>query len=56
MEETMNIGQIPEIVWKWDVFGDGMTMVLSLRYEVPWYRRLLTKIFFGSKWERVSAL
>jgi len=44
---------IPPTEWTWDIFGNGM-MVASLPYEskVTWYRRLLTRIFFSSKWTK----
>jgi hypothetical protein len=40
-------------VWEWDVFGGGL-MVAKTPFEVPWWRRVLTRIFLGSTWRRLE--
>jgi hypothetical protein len=37
--------------WRWDVFGDGITLVTMSR-ERSWFYRLITKLLLGSRWER----
>lgn len=52
--------------WAWEVFGDqgkdarGLVVKSSLIYvvlpwEVPLWRRIITRIFLGSKWTRLPA-
>jgi hypothetical protein len=46
---------IPQTIWKWNVFGgEPSIMLVSITFEVPLWRRILTRIFLGSKWERIS--
>ena len=47
---------IPE-KWEWSVFGgDSSHSLLLVRtpFDVPLWRRILTRIFLGSKWVRVK--
>ena len=50
---TCTISQ-PAVEWIWDMFGNDI-MVVNLPFgsKVTWYRRLLTRIFFDSKWTKV---
>lgn len=41
----------PKIKWEWDVFGGSLLMV-QIDFEVPLWRRILTKILLGSKWKK----
>lgn len=43
----------PEPIWEWDVFGGGV-MVATVTFEVPLWRRLITRIFMGSVWTRLG--
>lgn len=40
----------PKFVWTWDMFGSGQLVVST--QEVPWIRRVMTKLLFGSKWRK----
>lgn len=53
---------IPKDIWQWDVFGSRTMngrvfslMTIMLPWDVPFYQRLLTRIFLMSKWTRVAA-
>lgn len=35
--------------WRWDVFGNGM-LTVDMPREVSLGRRIITRIFLGSKW------
>ena len=45
-------------LWIWHVFGrttdthgnDETLLVAYLKFPVPWWRRLITRIFMGSVW------
>lgn len=40
-------------VWEWIVFGDPNAIVLRFREDKSWWFRMKTKIFLGSKWNRL---
>lgn len=43
-------------VWRWYVFGgddDNFLLIVNPTFEVPWWRRFLTSVFFGSRWKRL---
>jgi len=42
---------IKKVKWVWNVFGSDLITV-ELPFDPPCWRRLITKIFLGSKWER----
>ena len=44
----------PKVIWIWHVFGksDPVLMRVELRFPVPFWRRMLTRIFLGSVWEK----
>ena len=49
----------PEARWKWYVFGreknpDLALMIVTLTFDPPLWRRILTRIFLGSVWERIK--
>jgi len=44
-----------EWIWTWNVFGnDIMTVTMPSHSKITWYRRLLTRIFFGSIWTKMN--
>ena len=60
---TTILRQLPKPVqWIWYVFGKdnntegGMDalMVCEIRFNVPWWRRLITRIFMGSVWVKAK--
>lgn len=51
---TNTILNIPKPIWKWDLFGDKWSLQLMLTKDVSWWKRFWTKVFFGSKWERLG--
>ena len=44
----------PEPNWEWSVFG-GSPSILTIRayLDAPLWRRIITRIFFGSKWTKL---
>lgn len=38
--------------WEWNVFGNG-ELVVRLARNSPFWRRIITRIFLGSKWKRL---
>jgi hypothetical protein len=45
-------------VWNWYVFGKGVKdslMFVQIAFEVPLWRRILTRVLLGSVWERYPA-
>ena len=57
-KHTINISEdwnvsvpIPD-KWSWDVFGGGIVTIRT-PHDVPLWRRILTRIFLGSKWVRL---
>lgn len=38
--------------WEWDMFGGG-ELVVKLAHNPPLWRRIITRIFLGSKWNRL---
>lgn len=42
---------LPKATWVWHVFGYNL-WVVRLNIDVPWWRRMLTRILLGSVWER----
>ena len=44
----------PEPNWEWSVFG-GNPSILTIRakLDAPLWRRIITRIFFGSKWTKL---
>ena len=44
---------LPKMIWQWDVFGKNL-MTVHLHFEVPLWRRLLTRVFLGSVWTRLE--
>lgn len=45
---------IPTPKWKWDVFGDGSLTVKSGTLKPTAYRRFISSLVLGSKWERIN--
>jgi hypothetical protein len=41
--------QPKDVPWDLDMFGSGQ-LVFHLGWNVPWYRRLITRVLFGSRW------
>ena len=42
-------------IWRWDVFGNKESLLtVKLPFEVPVWRRIITFILLGSKWERLN--
>ena len=52
--ECLNLLQLPDEKWEWDIFGDPSILAIRLRGNVSWWRRVSTTIFFGSKWRKLS--
>lgn len=49
----LSIYPIPK--WKWNVFGGNPALLEVRPYsDVPLWRRILTRVFLGSKWERLK--
>lgn len=47
---------VPKVKWRWYVFGnptDYTLMVVDMTWDPPLWRRILTRIFLGSVWERL---
>jgi hypothetical protein len=50
--------------WRWDVFGasaseiaeDTALMTVRLPWDVPLWRRILSRIFLGSRWTRITEI
>jgi hypothetical protein len=42
----------PNYTWEWTVFG-GAELVVKLMTKPPLWRRVLTRIFLGSKWKKL---
>jgi hypothetical protein len=50
------------LIWRWDVFGacaseianDTALMTIGTPYNVPLWRRIITRILLGSRWTRLS--
>ena len=40
-------------IWKWYVFGNN-DLIFLLKHETTWLGRLVTRIIFHSKWERLE--
>ena len=38
--------------WQWDIFG-GRELAVTLGYTPPLWRRIITRIFLGSKWKQL---
>jgi hypothetical protein len=51
-EDTFSIFNLP-VIWEWDFLGDG-SLILSITTKVHWFKRLTTKLVFGSKWKKSS--
>jgi len=43
----------PSPKWEWDVFGGGV-MVVQTPMDPPLWRRILTRVFLGSRWKRLN--
>ena len=43
----------PKPIWRWYFFGEEMECIL-LATKVHWLARLTTRIFLGSRWERLK--
>ena len=42
-------------IWQWNVFGGEPVLLQgNIPWEVPLWRRLLTKVLLGSKWVRLD--
>lgn len=50
---TFNTFVNPKVHWHWDVFG-GSLLTVNLTTEAPLWRRMLTRVFLGSKWKRAD--
>lgn len=50
--------ELPRVRWVWHVFGARDTthgyVRVECTYDPPLWRRIVTRIFLGSRWERVS--
>ena len=38
--------------WEWDVFGGGL-LIANLTINPPLWRRILTRVFLGSRWKKL---
>jgi len=55
MTTTASISlKLPEEKWECVVFGDRMLLIVRLRHDISWTRRLITKILLGSTWKKLS--
>ena len=43
----------PKYIWGWDFFGNNLLVINTIE-EISIWKRFWTKIFFGSKWERIK--
>lgn len=50
-ESTPPALSVPKKIWVWDVFGGGL-LIANCPFEIPLWRRVLTRVFLGSKWKR----
>lgn len=51
-----NWGAIPRpkrIIWKCDLLGDN-SILITYTEDTSWLLRMRTKIFLGSKWEKLN--
>lgn len=44
----------PKVIWKLRMFGDIHSPCFNVYKEVSWFRRICTKVLFGSTWTRVN--
>lgn len=45
--------ELPKAVWQWDLLNNS-GLVFQFTYEVSWWKRFWTRVFFGSKWTRIK--
>lgn len=50
---TTSVFDSPRPRWNWDVFGGGL-LNIQTAVDHPLWRRVLTRLFLGSKWERLD--
>jgi len=41
----------PPVKWHWKFLGDS-GLIMHITYDVSWWKRFWTRIFFGSVWEK----
>jgi len=49
---TENMTFAPSPKWEWDVFGGGL-LIANLTINPPLWRRILTRVFLGSRWRKL---
>jgi hypothetical protein len=52
--EGLSLFQMPAERWEWVIFGDPVLITVRLRGDVSWWRRMTTKLLFGSTWRKLS--
>jgi hypothetical protein len=52
--EGLSLFQMPAERWEWVIFGDPALITIRLRGDVSWWRRMTTKLLFGSTWRKLS--
>ena len=54
-EKDITIGKLTPL-WEWKVFGNDIMVVTiyeGQEHIVTWWRKLITRIFFGSTWRKL---
>jgi hypothetical protein len=55
LSDSSSLGLIDQAAWRWDVFGDGMTMIVISPYLKPTlWRRFITRFLLGSRWTKLN--
>jgi hypothetical protein len=55
LSDSPAIGLVDPVQWRWDVFGDGMTMIVISPYLKPTlWRRFISRFVLGSKWTKLD--
>jgi len=51
--EGLSLFQMPAERWEWVIFGDPALITVRLRGDVSLWRRMTTKLLFGSTWREL---
>ena len=50
----MSLVEWPKEKCEWSIFGDPQLITVRFRHDVSWWRRMTTRIVFGSTWRKLS--
>jgi hypothetical protein len=55
MDDTIKFeNMFPEAKWNWWVFGKELQLCVHLTIDPPVWRRIISSIILGSKWEKIK--